>query len=120
LLYKFYIQYPAILGKQGYKMNKKAMIVSIFFVLIMLGISLTTTVSSNTSSEKKDSPLYRIKTRLINGEKIGKIIEDIKTKFIGGKLYFIPSVLRSFSQTLSYLDSFGKEPYGTINQGICK
>ncbi len=73
-------------------MNKKILVVSILAVFTLVAISFATAVSSNTakSVEKKESPLYRIRTRRAIGERLGKIIDYIKTRFLGDRLFFLP------------------------------
>ena len=74
-------------------MNKKLLVVSILAVFMLVAISLTSAVSSNevkTVVEKKESPLFGIRTRQAIKEKLGEIIENIKTKYIGERLFFLP------------------------------
>jgi len=60
-------------------MNKKILIGSILAVLMLVAISFATTVSSNTTTnEKKETPLYKIRTKLAIGEQI----KDMATKFL--------------------------------------
>ena len=46
---------------------------------------------SNTNVEKKESPLWILRTKRSISSKIGGLINNIKTKFIGDRLFFIPS-----------------------------
>ena len=70
-------------------MNKQMFVVSIIAVFLLISISFSTAVSS-TTDENKETPLYRIRTRRAIGEKLEKIGDYIKTKFIGTRLFFIP------------------------------
>ena len=73
-------------------LNKKILVVSIIAVFILVAISFTSVVGLNTvkTANKKESPLYRIRTRRAIGERIGKIIDIIKTRFLGNRIFFIP------------------------------
>jgi hypothetical protein len=82
-------------------MNKKILILSLLAVFMLVSISFVSAAEMNTDVEKKESPLFGIRTAKAINEKIGRIIDNIRTKFIGEKLFFIPSVLRCFSQTSS-------------------
>ena len=73
-------------------MNKKILIISILTVLMLITISFTSTVSSNTETndDKKESPLYKIRTNRAIGKNLGMIIDYIKTKFFGERIFFLP------------------------------
>ena len=73
-------------------MNKKILVISILAVLMLVAISFSTAVSSNTTTtvKKKESPLFDIRARRAINEKFGEIIENIKTKYIGERLFFMP------------------------------
>jgi hypothetical protein len=74
------------------KVKKKILIVSILAVFMLMAISFATAVGQNSSSdvEEKESPLYGIRTKQAVGEKISNIIENIKTKFLGERVFFVP------------------------------
>ena len=92
-------------------MNKKLLVVSIVAVFILVAISFSTAVSSNTvkTVERKESPLFGIRTRQAIKEKIGDIIENIKTKYIGERAFFLPFQLLRIKNTLR-LYTGGSEP----------
>ena len=73
-------------------MNKKLLVVSIIAVFMLVAISFSSAVSSNTLKkiEKKESPLFGIRTRKVIGERFDELKEAIKTKFLGERLFFIP------------------------------
>ena len=71
-------------------MNKKILIGSILAVFMLVAISYATAVNNNTNTEKKESPLYGIRTRRVISEKITNIVENIKTKFLRERIFFIP------------------------------
>ena len=73
-------------------MNKKILIVSIIAVFLLVAISLSTAVSSNTVNtiKKKESPLFGIRTRRAVKERVGEVIENIKAKYIGERVFFLP------------------------------
>ena len=72
--------------------NKKILIISILAVLTLVTISYASAMNNNntTQVEKKESPLYKIRTRSVIREKINQILEHIKTKFLGERIFFIP------------------------------
>ena len=74
----------------GERSMKKTAIIGFLAVLMLVTISFASAVSTNTNTEKKESPLFRIRTKQSVGEKIGRIIENIKTKFIGDRIFFLP------------------------------
>ena len=73
-------------------MNKKILVVSILAVFTLVAISFASAISSNTvkSVDKKETPLYGIRTRRAIGERLGEIIDYIKTKFLGDRIFFLP------------------------------
>jgi len=80
-------------------MNKKVMILSILAVLMLITISLTTTVSSNTTNtEKKESPLFRIRVKRAMTERIGRILERIDACFIGESRILVHPLVRLFQR----------------------
>ena len=71
-------------------MNKKILSISILAIFLLVAISFASAVGTNTSdAEKKESPLYGIRTKRAIGEKIGNILENIKTKFLGERMFFL-------------------------------
>ena len=75
------------------KMNKKILIISILAVLMLVTISLASATNTNTTNtEKKESPLWTIRTKRAISEKINNIIENIKTKFLGERIFFLPFI----------------------------
>jgi hypothetical protein len=73
---------------RGIKMNKKILFGSILAVLMLVAISYATALGT-TNVEKKESPLYRIRTRQAINEKVSEIIKDIKAKFFGERIFFL-------------------------------
>ncbi len=65
-------------------MNKKIVMFIILAVFVLVSISLTSAVTTNT--HKKESPLYKIRTRLAIGERI----QNIKARFIRDRIFFLP------------------------------
>jgi len=70
-------------------MNRKITCISIVAVLMLITISYATALNT-TDVEKKESPLFKIRTNRVIKEKISSIIENIKTQFLGGRIFFIP------------------------------
>ena len=73
-------------------MNKKIILISISAVLMLVTITFASAINTNntTKIEKKESPLYKIRTRLATGEKIFDIFKNIKAKFLGERIFFLP------------------------------
>jgi hypothetical protein len=96
-------------------MNKKILTTSILAVLMLVTITYASAINTSTASnEKKESPLFKIRTRLAIGEKIGKIMENIKTKFIGNRIFFVPLLMKNIKNDHGVLWSI---PAGTA--GCC-
>jgi len=58
---------------------------------MLVAISYATAVNTATNAERKESPLYGVRTKRAIGEKIGNILENLKTKFLGNRMFFLPS-----------------------------
>jgi hypothetical protein len=84
-------------------MNKKILVLSLLGVLMLVSISFVSSAEVNTYVEKKESPLYGIRTRRAITENIEKIVKNIKTKFLGERVFWIPYHLFVYNrQSLSY------------------
>ncbi len=70
-------------------MNKKILVVSILTIFMLMAITFATAIQT-TNTQKKESPLYKIRTRLAIGERILTLKETIKAKFLGERLFFLP------------------------------
>ncbi len=67
-------------------MNKKIIVLSILTVFMLVAISLVSAVNIEKTVEKKESPLFGIRTkRVININR-----ENIKAWFIGNRIFFLP------------------------------
>ena len=77
---------------------KKIIPASILTVFILLAISFVSSAELNTSAEERESPLYKIRTGRAITEKISNIVENIKTRFIGERIFFIP-IMDGFYRT---------------------
>ena len=73
-------------------MNKKILSLNILAVSMLVTISFASAINTNTTInvQKKESPLYGIRTKLAIGEKISDIIKNIRTKFLGERIFFLP------------------------------
>ena len=98
-------------------MNKKIPIISILAVFMLLFISFASAIDTNNANpEKKESPLYHIRTKIATADKISNIFEKIKTKFIGERLFFMP-----FQRLKSAYDiSYKNEPTQQKNMLTCQ
>ena len=63
---------------------------------MLLTISFAT-ATQNTNIEQKESPLYKIRTKNAIGEKIGKLVNQIKTKFLGERFFWLPKSFLFFT-----------------------
>ena len=73
------------------RMKKKIVITSLLAVFMLLAISYATAVNTTTSeTDAKESPLYGIRARRAISDKIKNIVENIKAKFLGDRLFFLP------------------------------
>jgi len=73
------------------KMKKKVVITSILAVFMLVAISYATAVSTKTSeTDAKESPLYGLRTRRAISDKIVNIVENIKARFLGNRMFFLP------------------------------
>ena len=78
-------------------MKKKILIVSILTVCMMVTITYASAINTNTTdAEKKESPLYRIRARQAIGERISQIFENIKTKFLGERIFLNLPILHIY------------------------
>jgi hypothetical protein len=64
------------------------MLAALASVLLLITISFTTIVSSNSTTEKKDSPLFEIRTRRAIGKKIGDILDNINFNLLESRIFF--------------------------------
>jgi len=69
---------------------KKIMILAALTILMLVAISFSSATDSRAYLKKKESPLYKIRTKQSINEDIGDIIEFIKIKFLGGRIFFQP------------------------------
>jgi len=73
------------------KRNNKILLVGILTVFMVIAVSYATAVNTNTANtERKESPLFHIRTRRAITEKITTILENIRTKFLGERMFFLP------------------------------
>ena len=71
-------------------MNKKLCIGCILAVFMLVAVSFSSAVGRDTDVEKKESPLFRIRTRVAIGEKISNIIINIRDKLFEERIIFLP------------------------------
>jgi hypothetical protein len=72
-------------------MNKKILAISVLAVLMLVTITYASAISSNTTPvKKKESPLFKIRTKLAIGERLQNLRENIKAKFVGERIFFLP------------------------------
>jgi hypothetical protein len=71
-------------------MNKKLMIGGLLVVFMLVSISFVSSAEMNADAERKESPLYRIRTRQATMNIINDIVDNIKTSFLGERIFFVP------------------------------
>jgi hypothetical protein len=78
--------------RRGKSMKKKILFVSVLAVVMLVGISFATAVNPSTTSnnKKKESPLFKIRTRHALGEKLIEMLKNFITKFLGERRFFLP------------------------------
>ena len=62
----------------------------IIAVLLLVTISIASAVNTTISDKKKESPLYGIRTRMVISERLGELLDNIKTKYIGERVFLLP------------------------------
>jgi hypothetical protein len=65
-------------------------IMGLLAVFMLVSISFVSSAEVNNDAERKESPLYVIRTRRAISENIEKIVENIKTKLFGERAFFLP------------------------------
>ena len=102
-------------------MKKKIMLIGFLAIIMLLTITFTTAIGTNTTSEQKESPLYKIRTRQKINEKINEVLKQIKTKFLGERIFLLPGTW--FNYILDHNSYFTEkaptECYVTCNGLIC-
>jgi hypothetical protein len=94
-------------------MNKKITIIGCVVLFMLVTIPLVSAITQNTDIEKKDSPLYGIRAKRATGEKISKIFEKIKARFLEERVFYLPfqklltgkKLLTTESPCITYYDS---------------
>ena len=72
-------------------MNKKILLVSILSLVMLLTISFASAINTNTIDiERKETPLFKIRFGKAFTNEMRNIIEKIKTRFLGERIFFIP------------------------------
>jgi hypothetical protein len=94
---------------EGIKM-KKIVMISILAVFMLVLISYATAVNIR-DVERKESPLYRIRAVTAIGEKVDRIVDNIKTKFLGERIFFLQFPWLKNEQ--------GEKIWTTIQETIC-
>jgi len=68
-------------------MNKKILTISILAIFMLVTISFATAINTNTTNtQKRETPLFKIRTKRAIGERI----ENIKIWFIRNRIFRIP------------------------------
>ncbi len=70
-------------------MDIKIFLISIITVLLLVTITFAAAINT-TNTDKRESPLFGIRTRLEIGDKIQNLKDNIKARFFGERLFFLP------------------------------
>ncbi len=70
-------------------MNKKILAISILAVFMLVAITIASAINT-TNTNKKESPLFGIRTKLATGERLQYLKETVKARFVGDRLFFLP------------------------------
>ncbi len=89
-------------------MNKKILIFGALTALMLVTITYASAVTTTTQTTRKESPLYKIRTRLAIGEKIQNLKETIKTLFVGKRIFYLPFQLSRTEPSISDLRATNK------------
>ena len=86
-------------------MMRKGFVLGI--VVLFIGISIISSTATNTTTdiERKESPLFCIRTNQVLREKIG----DLITKYIGERVFFLPFQLLKYKESLSLRHRMGEK-----------
>jgi len=71
---------------------------------IILTVSIATAISTKKTQRENESPLYKIRTKTAIKEKI----QNIKTRFYGERIFFLPFLLNKNSNR-DFRDNFNRE-----------
>ena len=76
-------------------MIKKITVISIAAVFLLVAITFSTAVSSiqEKTIDSKESPLFGIRTNRAIENKLSYILENIKTNYIGKRVFFLPFLM---------------------------
>ena len=76
----------------------------------MMTLSFVSVIGSEAeTTETKDSPLYRIRTEKAIGEKVSSLVENLKTKFLGERVFWVPLIQKFPAGTVREIQSIGSE-----------
>jgi len=93
-------------------MNKKIAITSILTVLFLISISMASAINTtDIKNEKEESPLYNYRTNRAIQQKI----QNIKTKFFGNRLFFLPFQFIKIPEKILRDELNDKDTYDLIN-----
>jgi len=97
-------------------MKKKIVIISILTVLFLISVTMASAINTaDIKKEKKESPLYKIRTNRAISEKIQKL----KTKFFGERLFFLPFQLFKNNNNLNLRDKLNNKEFTRIDSFTC-
>jgi hypothetical protein len=91
-------------------MKIKLIAVSILAVFLLITISIVSAVSSETTDEDKESPLYKIRTKLAIGERVQNLITELS----GERVFFLPFQQPFRDEGFSAREYFLKEDFKHI------
>lgn len=93
--------------KEDVEMKKKIVIGCIGIIFMLAMISMVSAISTQKIIQKKESPLFTIRTN----NAVQKNMANLKTRFVGKKIFFLPIIPNN--ECMSLRDKFSKETSGS-------
>jgi hypothetical protein len=89
---------------------KRKILAGCILAVFIITVSAITAIGLKTDAdENKESPLYKIRTQKAISEKINSLVDSIKTKFLGERVFWVPLIQRFPVGTITPPPSIGSE-----------
>ena len=101
-------------------MIKKNLLMSILACIILVSTIFASSVGSNNciNTEKKETPLYKIRARMAINDRIGEIFQQIKSSFFGERIFFKSNGWIKFIEQTGTQLSYTKDDYSSC-RSVC-
>jgi len=73
-------------------MSKKLLLISLLAVLMLVSLSFISSALVIKDFERKESPLYQIRTKKTISENVEEIVNKLNARFLGERIFFLPFV----------------------------